>query len=809
MGYISGLVPIARLASHRMVRRRSMAVASNCITNNGDPELPPMSHIVNKQIVACSENPNNLKGLLAKFRQNQTDLTAINAATSLFAIAKHGISNDAENTAWLISILKNNVLELRARELANVVWALPKIGCDYDNTFALDLAVHASNLIRHMSLPRFVGVMLGFAHLSVKSNIFWSQAAVEIKLRSRVTPSKSVANIFWALGSIQMDCANTALPAICVRSLALVNEFNGADIGSILWALNRLNVKHQALNAALIEEAVIKCDQLDDVSLVRVVKALAESPSIAGSTGSIFLESAKQRVHKLSWRHMVDMHAALSVFCQGSMGDWDKLLSARICKSIAQVPLQLFPNVVSALVSTSAEKPVEVVEQIAWRASTRMRELDIHQTASLISSLYLLNSSNIALFKNLSHKFNISDGWRALSVLELCNVGIALASMSSSDLGIRASVFSALQLHADKLRASEIAPFLQTLQKFGILPNEEIRRTCIDRISASENEVMPPSDYAYIVSQLAESLFDNKIKSMKVMSNRILNAAVDMAPSSLTKVMLAFRKTGLVDPKLCRTIHNVVETRHDEFSFTDLASLLSHLHELSQLDKSLVNRVMPFSKLQSMSLDDLSIVLHLLSTEGLLDRNLLQLFSERLALYDNDNSMAIDTKIRCCQIAAFSRYFPREDAGISLCTVRLVESWRNDIGKTLDKPAPSRFALQVSRKINELGVVHDLEHWIPSIAVYADIFIPQSNIVVEVDGPTHFIRSIDVPQCDQTLAKQLNQSTISRRRLIIAAGFKLITVNHDQWIQLSSQSGRKAWLDSVLRPLIPGKHRRG
>ncbi|EOD30243.1 hypothetical protein EMIHUDRAFT_351578 [Emiliania huxleyi CCMP1516] len=80
----------------------------------------------------------------------------------------------------------------------------------------------------------------------------------------------------------------------------------------------------------------------------------------------------------------------------------------------------------------------------------------------------------------------------------------------------------------------------------------------------------------------------------------------------------------------------------------------------------------------------------------------------------------------------------------------------------------------------------------PRTGYSLDLALPSSRIAIEVDGPTHFL----LP--DGRGVRKPNGHTLIKRRLLAAAGWRVISVPFFEWDGLHSAGERQAYLEWVV-----------
>ena len=77
-----------------------------------------------------------------------------------------------------------------------------------------------------------------------------------------------------------------------------------------------------------------------------------------------------------------------------------------------------------------------------------------------------------------------------------------------------------------------------------------------------------------------------------------------------------------------------------------------------------------------------------------------------------------------------------------------------------------------------------------------DLALPSSRIAIEVDGPSHFL----LP--DGRGVRRPNGPTLLKRRLLAAAGWRVISVPFYGWNGFATAKERQTYLQGAVAPLL-------
>ena len=100
----------------------------------------------------------------------------------------------------------------------------------------------------------------------------------------------------------------------------------------------------------------------------------------------------------------------------------------------------------------------------------------------------------------------------------------------------------------------------------------------------------------------------------------------------------------------------------------------------------------------------------------------------------------------------------------------------------------SRFQRSVAAALASVHSGFEEEHLEPRTGYSLDLALPSSRVAIEVDGPSHFL----LP--DGRGERKPNGHTLLKRRLLKAAGWRVISVPFFEWDGLHSAGERQAYL---------------
>ena len=88
------------------------------------------------------------------------------------------------------------------------------------------------------------------------------------------------------------------------------------------------------------------------------------------------------------------------------------------------------------------------------------------------------------------------------------------------------------------------------------------------------------------------------------------------------------------------------------------------------------------------------------------------------------------------------------------------------------------------------------EYLEPRTGYSLDLALPSSRVAVEVDGPSHFL----LP--DGRGVRRPNGPTLLKRRLLTAAGWRVISVPFYKWDGFATANGQQTYLERAVAPLL-------
>jgi len=104
----------------------------------------------------------------------------------------------------------------------------------------------------------------------------------------------------------------------------------------------------------------------------------------------------------------------------------------------------------------------------------------------------------------------------------------------------------------------------------------------------------------------------------------------------------------------------------------------------------------------------------------------------------------------------------------------------------------SEFQRSVAAALAAVQHGFEEEHLEPRTGYWLDVALPSSRVAVEVDGPSHFL----LP--DGRGVRKPNGPTPLKRRLLAAAGWRVISVPFYEWGGFATANERHTYLQGLL-----------
>ena len=111
-----------------------------------------------------------------------------------------------------------------------------------------------------------------------------------------------------------------------------------------------------------------------------------------------------------------------------------------------------------------------------------------------------------------------------------------------------------------------------------------------------------------------------------------------------------------------------------------------------------------------------------------------------------------------------------------------------------DHSSAVRLAALGGDALANVQVGFEEEHPEPHTGYSLDLALPSSRIAIEVDGPSHFL----LP--DGRGVRRPNGPTLLKRRLLAAAGWRVISIPFYEWDGLTADE-RQTYMERAAAPL--------
>lgn len=133
-------------------------------------------------------------------------------------------------------------------------------------------------------------------------------------------------------------------------------------------------------------------------------------------------------------------------------------------------------------------------------------------------------------------------------------------------------------------------------------------------------------------------------------------------------------------------------------------------------------------------------------------------------------------------------------------TLDVPQEWLEDSERLGRKNHETSWQQDVAAILNQIGFKHKFEvDPVPNIIpgyLAVDIACSESNIAIEVDGPSHYLCSLS--QAEGLVPPAENGPTKAKRRLLTRLGWQVINISYLEWDNLASKASKKAYLSAML-----------
>ena len=108
----------------------------------------------------------------------------------------------------------------------------------------------------------------------------------------------------------------------------------------------------------------------------------------------------------------------------------------------------------------------------------------------------------------------------------------------------------------------------------------------------------------------------------------------------------------------------------------------------------------------------------------------------------------------------------------------------------------SRLQRSIAAALATLQLGFEEEYLEPRTGYSLDLALPSSRLAVEVDGPYHFLLPEGLGM------RRPNGPTLLKRRLLAAAGWRVISVPFYEWNGFATAKERQTYLQGAVAPLL-------
>lgn len=328
--------------------------------------------------------------------------------------------------------------------------------------------------------------------------------------------------------------------------------------------------------------------------------------------------------------------------------------------------------------------------------------------------------------------------------------------MSENDIKLSSrrlnGLFKHIAFKGEELNPMESCNLLQSLAKLNIQPTISMIEELFNEKHQNYEEFNPPA-ISFILQSLALLGIKPSSKMLNGIFNETFRKCKKFRSEHISSLLWAMAKLGLKPvPKLRDVLLNEIYRQHQEFNPADVSQIL-----------------WAFSVFGKIPIEQIHVFKRILTTH-------------RLGLIKNPNFFI--------QMHQFILSVSQDETKIQDIILPMLESIETQCRSMFIKKAriyekSSRLQYEVERVIKQMGLIAKHGVILHKIGYSVDIIVihRNNNIVIEVDGPSHFIRTLSGMY-------ESNGSTIMKHRHIQNNGFKIIQIPFYEWDQLEGQNAK-------------------
>ena len=131
----------------------------------------------------------------------------------------------------------------------------------------------------------------------------------------------------------------------------------------------------------------------------------------------------------------------------------------------------------------------------------------------------------------------------------------------------------------------------------------------------------------------------------------------------------------------------------------------------------------------------------------------------------------------------------------------LVSVCKEDFASHSAQGAPSKLQKDVARALRRMGERISEEEVLDDCGYSVDIRVlthPQSRVVIEVDGPSHFVREYDPASGRET--QHCDGSTMFKHRILTSLSWTVLHVPYHEWQRLPGQNEQAEYIKKLIDP---------
>ena len=661
-------------------------------------------------------------------------------------------------------------------------------------------------LLRHCAsnssdfVPREIGSLLNcMAKFQIKQDL----DTLCIAARNKIEQFQlgDISNTLNALGRLGYKDENL-IAGLCRQAL-LKNNYNARDIAVIFNALAKLKYVDTSLMDKLCREAIKRPEEFNSQAIANTLNAMTRLKHSDETLVKKLCEQIRSKILSFNSQAVATTFHAL-LLLQHHDDELISMLRQQIFSKAEHFSSSEISAILTAIAKQDQDSKTPADESLVTRISQELfcqsKGLDMWRIATNLNMLARIQFRDEILVARLCEEAKMlietgADNATALVPSDIACIMNALAKINHKDHSLLKMLGSKALEITMEFNSQEIATILNAITKLGHSNMALVMK--FSEVAVDKLDEFNPQEISITLNALARlRLVDNVL--VPLLCGRVFLQTNEFKWHQLSSAFNSLAELEYSNEELLSKLCNAALPKINEFSVQAIANTVHAMAKLQYKNDLLMKRLCEemASKITSFECHSLTTTLWSLLCCQHYEKDTIQLLWSQL--FRLDMAFTKDEDLRNLHQSQLSLSIERPEWRLllpsGLCE-RASNAWKKRAS------LPSRFQMEVSSILLAMNIEHVNETECGQFFVDLAIKRTVGHVVIEVDGPRHFI-NFHNSEGKQEGVELYNGNSAFKQRLLEAQGIMVVRVPYFEWNKLRGKQQKMAYLHNKLNPWL-------